>query len=77
MGFPWENQMAHLSTNTHIPFLSSVAASITAAVRSFVEAKERVTEYKRLDSRSDDELARMGLTRGKILSYVMRDEPRR
>lgn len=69
--------MAHLSTNIQIPFLSSVVASIAAAARSFVEAKERVTEYKRLDTRSDDELARMGLTRGKIVSYVFRDEPRR
>lgn len=69
--------MAHLSTNTQIPFLSSVAASIAAAVRTFVEAKERISEYKRLDSRTDDELARMGLTHGKIVSYVFRDEPRR
>lgn len=69
--------MAHLTTNTHSSVLSAVVQSIVSGVKAYIAAQRSFREYKGANSRSDDELARMGLTYGKIASYVLRDETRR
>ena len=48
-------------------------ATIATGFNAYVERMARLPELKRLDAKSDAELARMGLTRETIPQYVFRD----
>ena len=48
-------------------------ASISRSFAAYVEAKSRRAAYVALESRSDAELAAMGLRRDQIARYVFRD----
>lgn len=69
--------MAHITSDSReIGILGAIAAFVRRAYHTVADAQNRLTAYKQLDSRSDNELARMGLTRGKIIEYIWRDEKR-
>lgn len=68
--------MAHISTHSHTPFLSSVTASIVSGLGAVVEMGRNFAQALRHDARSDAEVARLELTGGKFASYVVQDERR-
>mgnify|MGYP001312394542 CR=1 FL=1 len=47
--------------------------AIGARVGRFMEIQARSAEIERLQAKSDHELARMGLTRERIVAHVFRD----
>ena len=58
-------------------FLSRVGSfftSIPALFADITEANSKLDEVKALQSKSDVELAEMGLTREKIVAHVFRDK---
>ena len=42
-------------------------------MNAYLEGRARSAQIEALEARSDDELARMGLTRDRILAHVFRD----
>lgn len=42
-------------------------------INAYVERRSRMEELQRLDAKTDEELAKMGLTRDEIPRYVFRD----
>ena len=71
-------QMANSATHTSVRFslpglFTSVGSSIFSALFSIAEAQSRVRQVNFLQSLSDEELKRRGLTRERIVHRVFAD----
>ena len=69
--------MAHINapyTATSSSFsLSGLGTRILNALVTIAEANPRLREMERLNAKSDEQLAAMGLKRQEIVRYVLRD----
>jgi uncharacterized protein YjiS (DUF1127 family) len=54
--------------------LSAFWAGLRAGFEAFQERHSRLAEVRRLDAMSDDELAKLGVSRDRIVHYVFRDK---
>jgi hypothetical protein len=48
-------------------------ASIGQGMNAYMERRSRMDQITRLEAKSDDELAKMGIQRDRILQHVFRD----
>jgi hypothetical protein len=67
--------MAHTENQTHTGFsvhglISSIGSSIYSALVRLAEARSRTDRIQFLQSLSDDELRKRGLTRDRIVQHV-------
>ncbi|WP_282118845.1 DUF1127 domain-containing protein [Ruegeria atlantica] len=70
--------MAHSATQSHARFslpglVASIAASVYGALISVAEAQSRVRQVEFLQSLSDEELTKRGLSRERIVHRVFAD----
>ncbi|WP_170561370.1 DUF1127 domain-containing protein [Ruegeria atlantica] len=70
--------MAHSTAQTHARFslsglIASIGSSVYSALISVAEAQSRVRQVEFLQSLSDEELKKRGLTRERIVHRVFSD----
>ena len=65
--------MTTLTTNTSPHRLDSFFAAVGRGFSAYFERRSRMDEIRRLDAKTDEELARMGLRREMIAHHVFRD----
>ena len=65
--------MTSTHSDTHAPLLARAGAAISRWFDTYADARGRGPQLRRLNALSDAELARMGLTRDRIVAYVFRD----
>lgn len=54
-------------------FFATLMARIGAVLVAYAEAQSRIGQVKRLEALSDEELAKRGISRDRIVHYVFRD----
>lgn len=53
--------------------IDATFARVGQGLNAYVESHSRRDQIEALEARSDEDLARMGLTRDRIVAYVFRD----
>ncbi len=53
--------------------LDELTSRMGRSLDNYVDSRSRRTEIEALEAKSDEELARMGLTRDRIVAHVFRD----
>lgn len=62
------------ATTSSLPaFFDTLFARIGKALTRYIEARSRHGEIEALEAKSDAELAKLGITRERIVHYVFRD----
>ncbi len=72
--------MTHSPQATHTPSnrplrdaLARFFAGLGQGFNAYLHSRSRIDEIRRLNAKSDEELARLGITRDRIPQYVFRD----
>ncbi|MFT4014990.1 MAG: hypothetical protein QM682_16695 [Paracoccus sp. (in: a-proteobacteria)] len=69
--------MAIIPTTAYSPWLPAAYdkffAKLGQGLNSYIETRSRRAEIAALEAKSDAELAKMGITRDRIVHYVFRD----
>ncbi len=67
--------MAHITTNAvpHRSFIGAILMSVFDWLARASEANARVAQFEKLQAKSDEELAELGMRRDDIARHVFRD----